>query len=217
MIISDTKKSRLPLILLFSFLLLLLILFLFRLPLLQALGEYLVTQDSVEEAQIVVILQGSLPDRILHGISLYQRGYAQRVVMVRSHDFSCYDLMEEYGLELPGNVDLNHQVAVQLGVPQEDIIILPGKADSTFDEALIVNEYLQEEGVSSLYVVTSKYHSTRSKKIFTHVLGEERRVLSWPSPYDPFDPTIWWQERRQARNLLLEYLKLINFYLIQRW
>lgn len=212
----EQNKSRLSIILLFSLFFLLILLFLFRYPLLQALGEYLITEDRSGRAQIIVILQGSIPDRIIHGISLFQAGYANRLVMVRSHDFSCYHLMEEYNLQLVGHVDQNYQVAMELGLSSEDIVILPGRADSTLDEALIIKEYLLEENLYSLYLVTSKYHSTRSKKIFTHILGEGVLVLSSPSPYDPFDASTWWTERRQARNLLLEYLKLINFYLFQR-
>lgn len=210
------NKSRLSIILLFSLIFAIILLFIFRHLFFQALGEYLITEDNMGEAQIIVILQGSIPDRIIHGIRLYQDNYASRLVMVRSHDFSCYNLIEEHNLQLPGHVDLNYQVAVELGIPPQDIVILPGRADSTLDEAIIIKEYLLEEDLHSLYLVTSRYHSTRSKKIFEHILGEGVTILSSPSPYDPFDPSIWWKERRQARSLLLEYLKLINFYIFQR-
>lgn len=188
-----------------------------RIPLLQALGGHLLTEDPLEGAQIIVVLQGSIPDRILHGISLYQEGLGGQIIMVRSQDFSCYELMEEYNLMLPGHVDLNLLVAIQLGLPPKDLIILEGQADSTYEEALILKEYVIEEEITSLHLVTSKYHSTRSKKIFKHVLGAKVKIISSPSPYDPFHPSSWWQERRQARNLLMEYLKLINFYLFQRY
>lgn len=210
---------RLRWILLFSaslLFLLLLFLFLFRSSLLQALGEYLVTDDPLEEVDLIVILQGSIPDRILHGIALYQGGFGKEILMVRSHDFSCYQLMEEYQLRLPGHVDLNYQVAIEQGVAPDDIIILPGQADSTFDEALIIRDYLARERKASLLLITSKYHATRSLKIFNHVVGDDIVIISSPSPYDPFDSALWWQERRMARSLLLEYLKLMNFYLFQR-
>jgi len=215
----DRKSSRkrnwkIAAVVLAAFLLLLLLLF--RVPLLVALGNFVVSDDPLEEADVVVVLMGSIPDRIVQGVQLYERGYSGRIVMVRSHDFSNYELVEALGMELPGSVDINRDIALHLGVPAGDITILDERADSTWDEAVAVKGYLRHKDYDSLLLVTSRFHSTRSKKTFERVLGERFTIISHPSPYDPYDPRDWWRCRRQARNLLFEYQKLLNLYLFQR-
>ncbi len=197
------------------FLALLFLLFLFRTPLLIAAGSFLVTADDLEKADIITVLMGATPSRVVKGVELYQEGYGEALVAVRSQDFDNYALLDELDLDPPGAVDINRDIALQMGLPEDAFMILEYRADSTWDEALAVREYMQEKELESVIVVTSLYHSGRAKKTFQRVLGEEYTVFSRPSSYDPFEPESWWRERRQARQLILEYQKMINFYLFQ--
>ncbi len=208
------RRSRKGMFILMAVLLLLL--YLLHRPLLAAVGNVLVTEDAPQQSDVIVVLMGGVPDRIVQGVELYQEGLADNMVMVRSHDLNNYELAETLALNIPGMVDINRDIAMQLGVPQERIIVLPERADSTRDEALAVQDYLQENDLDSLLLVTSRYHSTRAKKTFEQVLGSNYRVSSMPSPYDPFDPDSWWTERRQLRDVFLEYQKLLNLYLFKR-
>jgi len=197
---------------------LLVFVFLFREPLMVRAGQALVADDPPREADAIVVLMGSIPDRVVHGVDLYRQGYADSLVMIRTREYEDYEIMEQLKLEIPGTVDINKDIALQLDMPKEDIIVLDYGSDSTYDEAVAVKEYLGVEAreKETMIVVTSKYHSARSKKIFERVLGDEVEVLSSPSPYDPFDPESWWKHRNQARSVLFEYQKFINFYLFQR-
>lgn len=193
----------------------LLLLFLLRTPLLVAAGSFLVTEDDPQSADIITVLMGATPSRVVKGVELYREGYGEYLVAVRSRDFDNYALLEELGLEPPGAVDINRDIALKMGLPEDSFVILEGRADSTWEEALSVREYMQEKELHSVIVVTSLYHSTRAKKTFQKVLGDGYTVLSRPSPYDLFEPEEWWKERRQALQLLLEYQKMLNYYLFQ--
>lgn len=192
-----------------------LVLLLFREPLMVQAGRALVARDEVKEADVIVVLMGSLPDRVVHGAELFKKGYADRLVMVRTREYEDYEIMETLDLEIPGPVDLNLDVARQLGVQEEDVVILDEGSDSTYDEAVAMRGYLEETGEDSMILVTSKYHSARSKKTFERVLGEEVRIISSPSPHDFFEPEGWWKCRTQTRNVILEYQKFLNLYLFQ--
>jgi uncharacterized SAM-binding protein YcdF (DUF218 family) len=114
---------------------------------------------------------GSGPDRMLGAVDLYQAGYADEILMVRNM-VRGYDLVVSQGVKIPHDTDIAKEVAVQLGVPEEKITVLPGDALSTQDEAIQVREYLKSEpDIDSLIIVTSKSHSGRAKKIF--VKGNE--------------------------------------------
>ena len=198
------------------FAVLLVLVLLFRGAILAQMGRALVTEDPLREADAIVILMGSIPDRVVHGADLYQAGYADTFVMVDMLEFDDYAVVGERGLVIPRTVEISKDVALQLGVPEEDIVLLGYGADSTYDEAVAVQGYVEAEGKETVIVVTSRYHSSRSKKTFERVLGKDVEVISSPSPYDPFDPEGWWKDRAQARAVFLEYQKFVNFYLFQR-
>lgn len=184
------------------------------------LGHWLVAEDPLQEGDIVVILMGSVPDRVLEAAEVYRGGMAGKVVMVDSHRVG-YDILLERGVDIPGSAQLSQAAAVGLGVPAGDIIILEGEARSTQDEAVILREYLREnEGVGSIILVTSRFHSARSKKIFARALAPLDRdigLISRPSRYDTFDPQAWWKDREDAKRVVTEYLKLLNFYLREQF
>lgn len=184
------------------------------------LGHFLVAEDQPQHSDIIVLLMGSGPDRMLGAVELYQGGYGEKIVMVRNM-VGGYDLVVSKGVKIPHDTDIAKTVAVQLEVPQGKVVILPGDALSTQDEACRVRDYLRANNdIDSMIVVTSKYHSGRAKKIFIKAmssLDREVRVLSCPSPYDDFDAERWWQSREDLKRGVQEYAKLLNFYLNEQF
>jgi uncharacterized SAM-binding protein YcdF (DUF218 family) len=182
---------------------------------LPSLGNYLVAEDEPQQSDIIVLLMGSGPDRMLGAVDLYTQGYADEILMVRNM-VRGYDLVVSQGVNIPHNTDIAREVAVQLEVPVEKITVLPGDALSTQDEAIAVREYLKNEpDIDSLIIVTSKSHSGRAKKIFVKAMSSmdrEIRVISCPTKYDDFNVDRWWKDREDLKRGALEYLKLMHFY-----
>jgi len=182
---------------------------------LPSLGYYLVAEDEPQQSDIIVLLMGSGPDRMLGAVDLYHAEYADEILMVRNM-VRGYDLVVSQGVKIPHDTDIAKEVAVQLGVPEEKITVLPGDALSTQDEAIAVREYLKTEpDIDSLIIVTSKSHSGRAKKIFVKAmtsLERDFRIISCPTNYDDFNTEKWWQNREDLKHGVLEYLKLMHFY-----
>ncbi len=180
------------------------------------LGRWLVVLDELQESDMIVVLMGSVPDRVLQAVDIYNERYSDKIVLVNGYRVD-YDIFVERGVEIPpGGAQLSKMAAIDLGVPEENILILEGSAKSTQDEALIIREYIRNNRViESIILVTSKYHSGRSKKIFRKALSgldREINIYSSPSKYDPFNVNQWWKDREDIKWVLLEYLKLANFY-----
>jgi uncharacterized SAM-binding protein YcdF (DUF218 family) len=180
------------------------------------LGQWLVAEDDLQASDMIVVLMGSFPDRILQAVDIYNERYSDKLVLVNGYRVD-YDIFVERGIEIPpGNAQLSKMAAIDLGVPEENILILKGSAKSTQDEALIIREYIRNNrAIESIILVTSKYHSGRSKKIFRKVLNgldREINIYSSPSKYDPFNVNQWWKDREDIKWVVLEYLKLANFY-----
>jgi len=184
------------------------------------LGRWLVADDEPVKSDVIVVLMGSGPDRMLGAVDLYQQGMAGKIIMVRNY-VSGYEEALSRGVEIPHDSDIAAMVAVQLGVDADDIIILPGGAGSTGDEARVVADYFREhEELDSLLVVTSKYHSHRAKMIFSCALDEldrEASILSCPTPYDHFQADGWWQRRGDMEIVFLEYVKLAHFFCLEQF
>jgi uncharacterized SAM-binding protein YcdF (DUF218 family) len=187
---------------------------------LPSLGNYLVAEDEPQQSDIIVLLMGSGPDRMLGAVDLYHAEYADEILMVRNM-VRGYDLVVSQGVKIPHDTDIAKEVAVQLGVPEEKITVLPGDALSTQDEAIAVREYLKTEpDIDSLIIVTSKSHSGRAKKIFVKAmtsLERDFRIISCPTNYDDFNAEKWWQNREDLKHGVLEYLKLMHFYVKEQF
>jgi hypothetical protein len=65
--------------------------------------------------------------------------------------------------------------------------------------------------------VTSKLHARRARLTFQTLAGPDLRLAVCPSRYDPFSAEQWWHERGFVRRAVIEYGKLLNFVLIDRW
>ncbi|NLJ89845.1 MAG: YdcF family protein [Clostridiales bacterium] len=184
------------------------------------LGNWLVSEEEISEGDVIVVLMGSVPDRILEAVDIYNEGYSEKIIMVNSHMVG-YDALLSRGVTIPGDAQLAVMAATALDVPEEDLLIIKGEAKSTQDEALIVREYLKEnKDINNIILVTSKYHSSRSKKIFTKALDKLDRdvnVISRPSRYDNFDAKMWWKDREDIARVVTEYLKYLNYYLREQF
>ncbi|OEH85513.1 hypothetical protein BHU72_05355 [Desulfuribacillus stibiiarsenatis] len=76
------------------------------------------------------------------------------------------------------NADRAKQLAMDLEVQENALLVLCGNSDGTQDEARTIREYILKSKIAgnqdeiSVVIVTSKYHSYRAKKIFEKALNQ---------------------------------------------
>lgn len=183
-------------------------------------GEILVVEDNLEavDQATLVLLMGSVADRALGAYELYETGKVDSIVMVRSQ-LAGSDLLEGKDISIPEDAELSKRVLTELGVPEEDITILSGDAESTKDEALTIKKYMKENPeIDTIILTTSKFHSYRSKLIFDKALiDEEVTIYAAPTPYDPFEPRGWFRDRENIQRVATEYIKLAHFLLLEQF
>lgn len=175
-----------------------------------AMGSWLVAEQALEAADTAVILMGSTLDRVLEAHDLYLQGLVSGIVMVRSRQIA-----EEYalerGLRIPGNADLAAGALLAVGIPEQQIIILPGRAASTRDEARLLKSYLlNHPDIRSLILVTSAYHSRRADMVFRKEFKDANiDIQIAPSKYTGFQPRKWYRHRDSTKWTVLEYIKIV--------
>ncbi len=185
--------------------------------LLTELGKFLDAGDVPERADAIVVLSGSIPDRILEAVDLYQAGLAPRLVLTREGRPPGFEALRAKGVALPERHEENRRIAVELGVPADVIEVLERRATSTLGEARELISYLRARRYRTVLLVTSRTHGRRARSIFRSLARGQPRILVIASRYDPFEPGTWWHYRALARRVVTEYGKLLVWYAFDRW
>lgn len=153
-------------------------------------GEWLVKEDDLVHSDAIVMLMGSISDRVSQTNDLYKQKIANKVIIVEE-SMGAYKTLKERGVNIISNTSQVHDAFVTLGIPPDSIIILPGDAASTQMEATIIREYLiNNSELDTLLIVSSAEHMRRAFMIFKSTLrkdGLQITVLCSPSAYTNFD------------------------------
>lgn len=183
-----------------------------RRRILMAVGSFLVSRDPLIHADGIAVLSGQVPSRILEGIDLYRRGFSPRIFLTSYEGNPEYvRLMKSLGITYQTDFRVQRWIALNQGVPAEAIEVLP-PARSTRQEAKVIFDYMRKKGWRSVIVVTSEYHSTRTRLIFRSLNRHGVKVAVHPSRYERMRLNSWWRDRGQSKQIFYEYVKLINHY-----
>lgn len=188
-----------------------------RRPLLQAIGGFLIVRHDPRPADAIVVLSGSLPDRIMEAVDLYQAHLAPRLILTREQALPGLEVLRARGVSLPEHHEQNVNVARQLGVPVEAITVMPKPTGSSFAEIQALVTYLRQERIQSILLVTSQAHARRASLIFRRLARGDVQFAICPSRYDPFTADRWWHQRAFVRRVAIEYGKLLTYLFFDRW
>jgi len=175
-----------------------------RAPLLRAAARWLDVGGPPRRADYIMVLNGDESTRPFAAAALAKAHWARRVLIAEVVPTPA--VIE--GI-CPAYHDINRQVLLKRGVPAARIVILPGRAATTYDEAKALAAFLQDRPHARVLVVTSDYHTRRSRWAFARALGEWAGQVSFVSaPSDQFNMDRWWQDQWGLVAIASEYLKL---------
>jgi len=173
-----------------------------------ALGRFLIVSDPLVKADAILVLSGDPygDQRISHAAELWRTGYAPRVVL--SAKMADWQTKEDY---LPWRFAQKKRL-----LPENVLVVVPHRADATLQEAEALVPFVREKGYRSIILVTSNYHTRRSRMIFQQRWGRGGiRVMVSAAPARDFDPDRWWTRRADSRTFLLEWAKTF-WYFVER-
>lgn len=175
-------------------------------------GRYLVDEDSLEKADVIVVLAGARVQRWLEGVDLYRSGWAPLIVVSPGIIEEAEVRIREMGIRFPTDAELTRDAMVQMNVPSKAIETLPETLDNTAQEAAAVHQLANARHWSRLIVVTSKYHTRRTRFAFAREFkGSNVQILMRASRYDTSTPERWWTRRADLRYVASELEKLIAY------
>lgn len=170
------------------------------------LGSFLIVNDELHKADAIVVFSGDNGPRTEKGVELLKEGLGEYLILsggIVYDDVTMAELMK------------NH--AIKLGVPKEKILI-DDKASTTHENAEFTKDIIEESNFKSIIVVTSEYHSRRSKLAMKKVLentlvdGKKVEVMVAHSTEEKFT-TKWWTSGNSILIVISEYLKLMGYWL----
>ncbi len=168
-------------------------------------ASYLVVNDP-QHADLIVVLGGGDNDlRYWNGVKLMHEGYAPHLmldVFAKGKTFGHLD------------TDLAQEL-LDRTTPGESTVC-PVQENSTYDEARYLEKCLAGSGAKSVLVVTSDYHTRRSREILQARLPQYHfSFYAAPDPY--YYGTRWWADRQWAKTTLSEWERYLWWELVDRW
>ena len=170
----------------------------------------LVVDADLSSADAIVVLSGSSAyvERTHKAAELYREGRAPLVWLTDDHTRGGWSSALQRN---PYFVERATDELIKAGVPAERIRIVPGVASSTRDESLIVRDYASSQGVRSVLVVTSAYHSRRALRTLRQVFAGTGTTIGLHTVAATSNAW-WWLQPNGWRDVAGEYVKLIYYW-----
>jgi uncharacterized SAM-binding protein YcdF (DUF218 family) len=171
-------------------------------------GQWLVVQDPLVHADVIVILSGSLPERALQAAEVYKAGYADQVWI--SPPISPAEELKAMNISFLGEDFYNEKVLLAQGVPVDAIRILEQPSANTEEEVREISETLRGNNFHQAIVVSSKAHTRRVRTIWRKLIGSDPRLVVRFATGDTYDGAHWWRHTHDALDVVRETLGLLN-------
>ena len=167
------------------------------------IGDYLVIDDELSPADVIHVIAGE-DYRTDYAIRLYQQGKAKEIFFTGGWCDIHHYKHGQHGLER----------ALAQGVPADAIAYDDTPVKSTFDEALLLKAYLNENPttIRSVIVVSDPFHMRRARWTYRRVFGEDIEVEMAPVPLEqtPYQKR-WWEDYTSREYVKDEYKKFIYY------
>jgi uncharacterized SAM-binding protein YcdF (DUF218 family) len=149
---------------------------------LYGIGYYLSPQDELAKSDAIVAISGGETDtRALEAIKLYEAGWAPKIIFSGAAE-------DTSG---PSNAEAMKRLAMQQGVPAENILIEEISAN-TAQNAAAVAVIVKQRGYKQVILVTSPYHQRRAKILFEAALEPDTEVLNHSATDGRWRRSEWW-------------------------
>jgi uncharacterized SAM-binding protein YcdF (DUF218 family) len=171
-------------------------------------GTWLVVEDPLEPAPVVVVLSGGMPDRAREAAGIYRAGNAKQVWI--THPYDVTQELREIGIDYLGEAFYNQSVLLHLHVPVDATRVLDPEIVNTQDEVRVISQAAREAGIHRVIIVTSKAHTRRVHAIWKKMVGADPTLIVRYARDDPFDPQHWWRQTSDSLQVVREVLGLVN-------
>jgi len=172
--------------------------------LLPGIASFLTLETNLPHSDVIIILGGD-SERVPYGVKLYKANFSDKIIVTGGlinipHINSTW-------------AELEKEEAIDMGVPQDDILLVDN-SNTTFEDAQFSREVMLQNNFSSAIVVSSPYHMRRAAWIFGKVFKDDSIKLFYSPVGDSwFKPDKWWTDERRMHVIMDEYAKFVYYLL----
>jgi uncharacterized SAM-binding protein YcdF (DUF218 family) len=171
-------------------------------------GRWLIREDPLRPADVIVVLSGSMPWRAEEAARLFRLGDAHEI-WVSQPDAPKAELAA-MGVQYLGEEYFNREVLIHSGVPEANVRVLPEPIVDTQQEVTEIARTMRREGKTSAIIVTSPQHTRRVRVLWHKLVGRNLTAVVRAAFQDPFDKDHWWRNTRDTYSVVRELMGLIN-------
>jgi uncharacterized SAM-binding protein YcdF (DUF218 family) len=171
-------------------------------------GRWLVREDSLSSADVIVVLSGSMPYRAEEAQKLFKMGKAPEVWLSRPGNPGA--ALQEFGIQFVGEEEYDREVLVRLGVPESSVHIFPDTIANTEQEVNEIAREMRRTGKTKVIIVTSPPHTRRVRTLWKKLAGRQLQAIVRAAFEDPFDADHWWRNTRDTLSVIREMMGLVN-------
>jgi uncharacterized SAM-binding protein YcdF (DUF218 family) len=183
---------------------------LLRVPLLRAVGNFLVRADATMPSDALYVLGGAPLERGQEGALALAEGVAAVAY--------CTGSQVPRSLELEGidrtEAALSRNVAIAAGADSAQVRLLE-VGTSTLEEAQAIVAHALAAGYDDITIISTEFHSRRVGRVFRkQAAGTGLRIHVRIAASQVYDSAYWWKSEEGLLMVNNEYVKLL-YYLIK--
>ena len=203
--VSGRRRGRRPGIFVLAILLLLVVV---GVVAFRNMGHWLVREDALGKADVIVVLSGGLPFRAQAAAGVFKSGYAPAVWV--SRPLGPREELAALGIQFVGEEEYDREILMRQGVPDSAIRIFPDTIVNTQDEVEEISREMRRDGMHTVIIVTSPQHTRRVSALWRKLVGDDPHVIVRAAWDDPFDADHWWRTTADVLAVVRESLGLLN-------
>jgi uncharacterized SAM-binding protein YcdF (DUF218 family) len=190
----------------------------FHVPILTRLGEYLIVQQPLKKADLIVCMEGKPVELGLAAAEVYKRGFAPKIFIPKEEPPDGNEVLKARGVHYPEESELLIMMLRGLGVPRSACITSDHPVGSALKEAQLVRDLAKAKEYHSIIIVTSPAQTRCTWLIFKHVFAkDEVKIIMTPSRYTNFKADNWWKTGKYVNEVIIEYQRLIYYTVKYLW
>ena len=165
-------------------------------------GRLVLEHDLPSTIDGIVVLSGGNGNRVELAADIYKGGISSKFIINGEEKFlwkSMPSFLADY--------------ALRLGVKRQDVVELT-HARSTYENAITTLAYVQEHSIKTICIVTSKFHTRRSYRVFKRVFEGTEVMIYSAGAEDGIDYNNWWKDYEMASDVLQEWSKTIVYWFL---
>lgn len=175
----------------------------------RGVGRWLICEDALQPADVIVVLSGGMPWRAEEAARLFGGGDGHEVWVTKPLGPS--EELASMGVVYEGEDYFSRETLLHRGVPDADVHVLPEPIIDTQQEVELVSAEMRREGKTSVIFVTSPQHTRRVRTLWRKLAGQDHaRVIVRAAYQDPFDADHWWRNTRDTFSVVRELMGLAN-------